>query len=186
MADFAPNFTARYRFKYSAIGKTHTSTWRVAAGVTDPTAVAAKVGLFLSDLQEALFNDWTVLTADFALADSDVFLPAPLPDQPTASGGSSATHISQAPVALSWIARSIAGGKGRFFLYGTTFGLTIDGSLGQDYRYTSAEEPLIADTIVRLNETSPALVCNDNEPAIWYEYVNVKANDAWVRKARRG
>jgi hypothetical protein len=115
-----------------------------------------------------------------------VFLPAPLPDQPSASGGSSATHLSQAPVAISYISRSIAGGKGRFFLYGTTFGLTIDGSLGQDYRYTSGEEPLIADSIVRLNETSPALVCNDNEPAVWYEYVNIKPNDAWVRKARRG
>ena len=74
MADFAPNFTARFRMKYSSLGKNHSMIWRVASSVTDPTGISAKVGLVLTDLAPILFDDFTVIAADFAPADSDIFL----------------------------------------------------------------------------------------------------------------
>lgn len=186
MPDYAPNYTARYKCTYTTLGKTHSMQWRLAASVTDFAAVATKMGLFLADLAPALYEDWTVLHAEAALADSDVFLPAPAPDQPTGAGDVDPAKGANAAIAVSYIARSIAGGKGRFFLYGLSFDALMFTTPGKDYRYYSSESTYVSDTVVRLNETSPELVCNDNEPAVWYEYINQKPNDRWVRKLRRG
>jgi hypothetical protein len=186
MSDFAPNFTARYRFRYSSLGKTHTMTWRLASGTTDPTALIAKIGLFLGEFESNLYSDFTILSADFALADSDVFLPAGLPSEPSGAVTASGAPASDAAVALSFIGRSIAGGRARMFLYGTAYPAAMRSSSGGDYKFLSSEDADVSAGIVRLNETSPAIVANDNENVVWYEYVNVKANDKWVRKLRRG
>lgn len=186
MADFAPNYTARYRVRYSSLGKTHSMTWRVASSVTDPTGVASKMGLFLSDMAGSLWTDWTVIGADFCLADSDIFLPAPPPDQPTGIVATNPAFAGMAADAISFVGRSTNGGKARFFLYGTNLGQLDDEATGADWRFTSAEISQVADAVVRLNETSPALVANDDHVVTWYEYVNFKPNDRWVRRLRRG
>jgi hypothetical protein len=186
MSDFAPNFTARYRLRYSTQAKSHSMTWRVAASVTDPTALAAKVGLFLDDLADSLWDDFTIVGADFALADSDVFLPGPAPAFGGGHVASGGQQQSDAAFAVSFVGRTIAGGKARMFLYGTNFDVSVRATLGNDWKVLSAEASTVSAAIVRLNETSPALVGNDNETAIWYEYVNMKYNDRWVRRLRRG
>ena len=186
MADYAPNYTARYRVRYSVHSKTHTMMWRVAAGVTDEAALATKVGLFLDDLADNLWNDWLVLSADFALADSDVFLPATPPSFGGGNVSTSGRVPSDMPYALSFVGRSIAGQKARMFIYGSNIGAALRSALGDDYRVNSSELSTVSDAIVRLNETSPPIVANDNQIVVWYEYVNIKANDAWVRKLRRG
>lgn len=186
MSDFAPNFTARYQFHYSSLGKSHTMLWRVGSEVTDPTDISEKVGLVLEDLKGHLWADFTVSNATFAPADSDIFLPAPAP---TFSGGTVSVGGSvpnDAAGAISFVGRSIAGGKARMFLYGTDFPSGLRTATEYDFKITSAEVAAISAAIVRLNETAPALVANDNNVAIWYEYVNYKANDRWVRKMRRG
>jgi len=186
MPDFAPNFTARYRIRYSSLGKTHTMTWRLLAGVTDPSALIAKIGLFLAEFNSNLYADWHILSADFALADSDVFLPAAMPTNPTGAVAVDATKLSDAAIAISFVGRTIAGGRARMFLYGTAYGAAIRVTSGNDWKFLSSEDADVSAGIVRLNETSPAIVGNDNEVAVWYEYVNVKPNDKWVRKLRRG
>jgi len=186
MADFAPNFTARYRFRYSSLGKTHACTWRVSSSVTDPTGVAAKVGLFLADMEGSLWSDFTIIGADFAEADTDIFLPAPPPDSPTGAVDVSAAKVSDAAFALSFVGRSTGGGKARFFLYGTNDVTLVRDTKGNDLKLLSTESVQIDDSIVRLNETSPALVANDDNVVTWYEYVNMKYNDRWVRRLRRG
>lgn len=186
MSDYAPNYTARYRVRYSVHSKTHTMLWRVLAGVTSPAAIAAKVGLFLDDLADNLWNDWTVISADFALADSDVFLPAAAPSFGGGAVSTGSRVPSDMPYTLSFVGRSIAGQKARMFLFGSNIGAALRSPLGDDYRINSSELSTVSDAIVRLNETSPPIVANDNQNVVWYEYVNVKANDAWVRKLRRG
>jgi hypothetical protein len=186
MADFAPNYTARYRFRYSSLGKTHACTWRVASSVTDPTSVAAKVGLFLADMEGSLWDDFTVIGADFALADSDIFLPAVPPDQPAGAVGVGASNVSDAAFALSFVGRTTLGGKARFFLYGTNDVELVRDTKGNDLKLLSSESTQISDAVVRLNETGPSLVGNDDAVAVWYEYVNMKYNDRWVRRLRRG
>lgn len=186
MPDFAPNFTARYRIRYSSQSKSHSMMWRIAASETDPSALITKIGLFLDDMATSMWEDWTINSAEFAPADSDVFLPAALP---TFGGGEvelSTAVASDAAVPISFVGRSVTGGRARMFLYGTNFPSVIRSTQGLDYRITSVEAANVGDAIVRLNETSPAIVANDNGDVVWYEYVNVKANDAWVRKLRRG
>lgn len=186
MADYAPNYTARYRVKYSSLGKTHSMTWRLDAGTTTFSAVATKMGLFLADMAGNFWADWTVIGADAALADSDVFLPAPAPAQPTGTVGINIATISDAAFALSFVARTIAGEKARFFLYGTSLPIAVRSGTGNDFKVLASENSGVSAGIVRLNQTSPALVGNDNQTAIWYEYANMKYNDRWVRKLRRG
>ena len=113
MADFAPNYTARYRVRYSSLGKSHSMTWRVVSSVTDPTGIAAKVGLFLADLEGVLFDDWTVVGADFAEADTDVFLPATPPDQPTGAIAASGGFPQDACFQVGFVGRT-ALGQGAF------------------------------------------------------------------------
>lgn len=186
MADFAPNFTARYRYRYQTVGKNHSQTWRVAADVTDPTAIAAKVGLFLDDLADSLWDDFTILGAEFALADSDVFLPAVLPSFGGGNVASSGQEPSDAAYAGSFVGRTIAGQKARMFQFGLNFVESVRATIGNDWKILSSEASTVSAAIVRLNETSPAIVGNDNEIVVWYEYINVKYNDRWVRRLRRG
>jgi hypothetical protein len=186
MADFAPNFTARFRIKYTSLGKSHSMIWRVASSVTDPTGIAAKITLFLTDLAPVRFNDWTLVGGEFALADTDVFLPSPITAPATGSVSTSGAVLTDPAVSISFVGRTTLGNKARMFLYGTTFRDVVTTSVGADWRVTSAENAAISDAIVRLNETSPAIVGNDDAVATWYEYVNVKYNDRWVRRMRRG
>jgi hypothetical protein len=186
MADFAPNFTARLRVNYSSLGKSHSQIWRVASSVTDPTDIAAKAVLFYSDLAPVRFNDWTIVSASFAPADSDVFLPASIGTPTAGSVSTSGAVLTDPAVSISFVGRSTLGNKARMFLYGTTFRDVVTTSVGADWRVTSAENAAISAAIVRLNETSPSLVANDDAIASWYEYVNVKYNDRWVRRMRRG
>ena len=186
MADFAPNFTARFRVRYSSLGKSHSMMWRVASSTTDPTAISAKVGLVLDDLAPLLFNDFTIIAADFALADTDVFLPAPSP----AFGGGDVSAAGGVPndaaVSVSFVGRTTLGNKARMFLYGTNSGAVMRTTTAQDFKLTSAESAAVSAAIVRINETGPAIVGNDDAVASWYEYVNVKYNDRWLRRFRRG
>jgi len=186
MSDYAPNYTARYRIRYSSLGKSHSMTWRVAASTTDDTAIAAKVGLFLADMEGSMWDDWTLVAADFCLADEDAFLPGTLPDPPTGAVAVSGSFASDAAFAVSFVGRTIAGNKARMFMYGLNDASLVRDAKGNDFKLLSSESAQISDAVVRLNETSPAIVGNDNQPATWYEYVNMKHNDRWVRRLRRG
>ena len=187
MADFAPNFTARYRLKYTVLGRNHTMTWRVASDTETVTGVASKMGLFLDDMADVLYASFTITGADFAPADSDIFLPVTAPTFAGGGGSEGSAAATDRDIALSFVGRSTGGNKGRFFLYGTTFGLAVRTGTVADWKLTSAEYPdSISDAIVRLNETSPALVANDDNPMVWYEYANIKYNDRWLRHDRRG
>lgn len=186
MADFAPNYTARYRVRYSVQGNTHTMLWRVASDTESVVGIAAKVSLFLADLEGSLWSDWSVLGADFAPADSDIFLPTTAPDQPTGAGSTGSRANSDKAYACSFVGRSTGGNKARMFLYGTVFAASLRSGIEDDFRILSSENGDVSAAIVRLNETSPALVANDDNVATWYEYVNVKHNDRWVRRLRRG
>lgn len=186
MPDYAPNYTARYRLRYQTVGKSHSMTWRQPASETEDTDIAAKVGLFLNDLADSLWDDFTIIGADWALADSDVFLPGSLPSFDGGNVASSGQSPSDAAFAISFVGRTISGNKARMFLYGLNFPTMVRTSSGNDFKIVSAEASTVSDAIVRLNETSPPIVGNDNTTAIWYEYVNIKYNDRWVRRLRRG
>lgn len=184
MPDFAPNFTPRYKVNYTVHGKGHSFQVRVARGTTDPTGVATKMGSFLAAMEGLLLASWTAVSASFALEDTDIFLPAPVPTGFTPASSESGLTTNVDAIALSFVGRSANGGRGMLFLYGTGFGLNVTTATYADYRITAAESTAISDAVSALDELSPALVANDNGVVNWYGYANIKANDYWVDQLR--
>jgi hypothetical protein len=186
MPDFAPNFTPRYRVRYRSVGRTHRMQFRMERGETDPTAMAGKVGAFLAAIAGNLFTDWTVLSADFAAEDTDIFLPAVTPDPPTGIASMTGVQAQAGVCSLSFPGRSINGLRAILYVYGTNFFPTITETVTTDFRVLASEDAQISDGVAALNELSPVIVGNDGTTAIFYAYANVKLNDHWVRKARNG
>jgi hypothetical protein len=186
MPDFAPNYTFRYRVHYSALGKEHSFMWRLQRG-TDAGilgSLTAKVVSFLNALQSSRWTDFTVMSAEYSLQDTVVFLPAGTPVVLPGTATPPAAAISQSTAAISFVGRSTAGQKGRFFLYGTIF--SPEGSLvsADDFRLVSGDHADLTGALGALNTASPQLSASDGFSITYYPYVNLKYNDYWVRRAR--
>lgn len=189
MADYAPNYTSRYRMRYRALGQVHTAQLRIARSHPGP---AAQGVVMFQDLLETiagkLVADWTVLGADVAAADSDIFLPSSsIPMQPTVSAV--AADESYKPVYLSFVGRSTSGLRAALFIYGINFAPTGADNTSNDYRILSTEDSAIASAVAVLNNGSGSaanLVANDDAPVVWYPYANMGFNSYYQRKARRG
>lgn len=188
MADFAPNYTVRYRVRYSTLGHTHVMLWRIQRGTFGANlgALVAKVTAFLNDLTAARYTDWTVLGADAATEDSDIFTPATAPTPAAGTAVIPADPISEGILSTSFVGRSYAGQKTRLFVYGLLLApeVVLGATPFDNFRVTGAELASIATAVGRLNNNSPALVGSDNVNTTWYSYVNTKYNDFWLRKIR--
>ncbi len=186
--DYAPNYTGRVLLSYSTAGRTHTTVHRFARGgdVTAAAALASKLVAFLNAIKTKRYNDWTVLNWAFCLSDSDVFLPLTGVAAPDAgSGGTPDAGVkANGSRAVSWIGRSSGGQKHKFFLYGYAVG--VESGDGVDFKVTSAEDSVVAAGYTALSELAPAHRASDNLNVSWYNYVNVKHNDYWVKRIRRG
>lgn len=187
MSDFAPNWTPRYRVRYSTRGGTHTMQFRIAraADPGDFSGMAGKVGSFLEALESLLFTDWTVLSATGALQDSDIFLPAPVPTGFTPAASTTGESLATKAWETGFIGRSSNGGRGAFFIYGLRQN-PITVTPPQDFRIFTSENSVFEDAVTALDELSPAFAANDGFAVNWYQYVNVKYNDYWVRRLRQG
>jgi hypothetical protein len=187
MADFAPNFTARYKLRYSSLSLTHTMQWRIArgAGATGLSNMILKVAGFLAQLAPGRYTDWTMLSATYAPEDSDIFLPAALP----VGIGAGAATISGNPksdsiVSLGFVGRSIAGQKARLFVFGTSFNPELETVAGDNFRFEAGENSAVDGAIAILNNGSPNVVGSDGNNVAWYSYANSKYNDYWLRRIR--
>lgn len=186
MPNYAPNYTPRLRVRYSSRTKTHAVTWRAARGETDPSSLVEKMELYLNALTSLRWTDFTVLGADWAETDADIFLPVtpPAPDAGTLSTAGST--VATAAGAISHPGRSANGLRAIFYLYGT--GIVQDATSGNesDFRVLGSEVAAVSTAIGVLNETGYPLRGNDGATVTFYPYVNTKYNDHWVRKLRRG
>jgi len=186
MPDFAPNWTPRYRFRYSVLGRQHSCTWRVARGTTDFAPVAAKVGAFFTALGGAsIYTGFSILGASAALQDSDIFTPVLSPTgMPTPSATVPTNSISESTHHLSFTGRSVLGHSAIFFIYGIASGPEVAGPAVDNFRVLGSEAATIAAAVAILNNNSPPLVSNDGATVSWANYANLKYNDYWVRRVR--
>lgn len=186
MPDFAPNYTARYRLRYSVLGHEHTMLFRIARGVgsTGLALMVAKAGDFLTAIEDARYTDWLELSAEYAAEDTDIFAPAALPTVSTGTAAIPAQSVSQSTYAVSFVGRSAAGQKAKFFVYGVSFDPENLVTPGDNFRITSAENAIVAAGVAELNSGAPDIVASDNFGVSWYPYVNGKYNDHWVAAVR--
>lgn len=186
MANYAPNYTARYKLSYRVFGMSHSATFRLERTTApgDLASFVTKLGLFLSDLAPNLYTSWTVIKAEFADGNSDLFLPVAAPAQPSAGASQDGLANSRRAQFIQFVGKGMQGSKGSFYIYGYNVG--YENGISSDFRITSLENSAISAAITRLSETSPAEVAIDNSNMLWYPYVNVKTNDHYVHAIRNG
>jgi len=186
MPDYAPNYTFRYKIRYSTMGGTHTMQFRFPRATAPAGAATARlyVAAFLTELLAIMWTDWTILSASYAEADSDVFLPAPLPAGIIGEVNGAGNPISQRALSLSFVGRSVGGHRHAVYVYGLAFQpYSSAGAL--DFRLYGTENANIDAAANALNDAGTIQpVANDNLACNYYSYANVKYNDYWTRRVR--
>lgn len=187
MADYVPQWTARYRLTYSVQGHEHDMIFRWARGA--PIVVAdmvAKVKAFLDQTASVRWTDWTALRAALAVQDSVVFNPTTLPAPNAGTAAITTRATSAAAFYWQFQGRSQAGGRASYYLYGVSgaAAIAVGGDVASDFRLTSAESAVVLNAYSALNTGNPTLAANDGFGLLFYNYVNTKYNDNWLHKIR--
>jgi hypothetical protein len=191
MPDFAPNVTARYRLKYNVVGRQHTVMCRGIRDIDVSTLVNdAKTYLraVFDALKADMASDLAFISADYALTDSDIFLPTTVPT--AVVGGTAVAGFSKQDsiTHLTFSGRGVQGSKVTTHIYGyQTSPDTLPVNIGSDFVFTGAENAAVAAAVVALN-TSPSgrIVAIDNTPPVYANRATIKVNDFWLRKVRQG
>lgn len=175
MTALPANNTDRYFFRYSNAQHEHTLQVRTATGLSYTTVVSA------------LENYLTILTGAFAaseglsvelqLAGDNFSTPVTEGVWSTFSWGSTAATPETDATFLGAQGRSTGGHKVRLDVFGYKNALS-------DFRITNAEVSGVDDAVAVLNGIPGAFLSIDGLNPQWYQYLNVKSNDYWVRQAR--
>lgn len=187
MADYADNYTARYVLRYLCGGQVHNQQWRMGSALTAGAAAAAihKITDIWEPAAGFMSNDLAFLGAKFYPMNSDVGLPAILPDGINDLAASGVMDASSGPRYLSipWLTQ--VGGKQTTFFYGTIVN-PVDVN-GKNYRYELGE---LAGTDAMITALAAGIILmtgNDRQPGLAVQsYVNHGVNPALVRRRRRG
>jgi hypothetical protein len=187
MPDFAPNFTPRIVIKYSAFSRSHSQLIRCAPGtvIADAGDYTSKWSAIQEVVAPILSNTFDVVSASFCAENSDVFLPIATPSF-TPGALSDATNKKRGALSMSVMGRTVAGLRAVTYWYGTGLDSITPGDETDDFRVLTGEDVNIANIVAAYSELSPSFVGNDGEVIMFYNYVNVKYNDNWVKKFRRG
>ena len=185
MADFAPNYTARYKLIYTTRGLQHSLGLRFAASMAQSAVVSAAESLLdsiFSTLAAVMFADFTILDAEYSAANSTFFAPVGWSGATPAGAVAAGIFPMDDIVMTTWAGRSLGGHKGKFVMFGLYWG--VASADFTDFVITPAEEVAVG-TVAGLLSTPPGLVMNDNlQAAFWRARATIKVSDAWVKAKR--
>jgi len=185
MADFAPNYTARYKLIYSVAGLQHSCGLRFSASASQSVVVSTAESLLNSifaELAGSIISSFTLIDAEYSAANSTFFVPVGLGTLTVTGGVIAGTAPIDEIVTTTWAGRSLGGHKARFVLFGVYWGVTDPDF--SDFAITSAEAASVGNVAGLLADV-PALVANDNlRAAFWRPRATIKVNDAWVENRR--
>lgn len=185
MTTYAPNFTPRYKLTYRAGGITHTIQVRGVRGATLATMDA--VGAQLSACFNALpagnkFADLTALSAETALTDSDVFVPAIFVALTVGTLVVSAYSPRARIRGLTFNGRA-PGSRAKFTIFGYRQPDELAATEGGDGQILTAEAAAVG-TIAGLATTH--FRANSGEAAVFAGRATYKENDHLLRLVRKG
>lgn len=186
MADFAPNYTVRYRLKYSVLGLTHKAQVRAARGSGIAGALGARDRLIacINALASVRYVGWTAISGEYSLEDSNLFFPdGVLPAVTAGATAVPANPKSESIVSLGFVGRSQLGTKARLFLYGVALSPEGAAAVVDDFRLNAGNSAPLDAAIAALS-AGVGTVGNDNTGVVWYTYANTKYNDYWLRRIR--
>lgn len=188
MTAYAPTWTGRLKISYFAGQAIHSQTWRYpgAADGSGPTILLAAITAYLEALQPILWEDYIINAVTVADVNSPIFLPIPNPITGIA-GAITLDNFEPADKAevVTFIGRSTAGGPWKIGQFGiATRQIEVTGSL--NFRVLEAENVDIGNAIDALTTAAGGFIANDGQAVRMYGYANIKENDRWVKKVRRG
>lgn len=168
--------------RYSVNGAEHSMSFRTGRTNPAPAAMAADVDTFLEGCKNLRTSDWTILGAEYAAYDSDIFLPVAAP--PQNPGLQPPVNAGYTPVNMGFVGRSTGGSRAGVRVYGIAIDPMSSTANLQDYRMTSTEYVEI-DLAVQALADSTLWRGIDGSPILWKNYANVNVNAHW-QKQRRG
>jgi|SRR6185295_791015 len=189
MADYAPNATCRYKAHYKAAGIFHSMQVRYARGTTGAVILTngrlacTSIALPFAALLPA---DFEFISEEYALEDSDVFIPGPL--KPTFTAGSVALADLSAVERITSTGFSGKGGSSKcsVYLYCPDFPEDTLAAVGSRGVITGGESAEVQDVADFLNTLAVPLVAINNVPAVWRARATIKRNDFLLARVRRG
>jgi len=187
MADYAPNFTARYKVTYSFEGDTHVNVTRWSSANTLVANVADALAFwtaFLAQTEELRHTSFDIVGAEYAAADTNVFLPVAMPSEANPGLRTTETGASGRIMHSIWQGRSNLGARCRFQMFGLAWA-TAEDDATLNFYITNDENPVVG-AVAEEIQTSGMVGPDDETIALVRARVAYKQNDAWVNNRRRG
>jgi hypothetical protein len=150
------------------------------------TDLLAAIQTYYTALAPILWDDFQFNAVTVADINSPVFLPIinPLAVTGIVTTAGQLEPQDKAKV-LTFVGRTTAGGPWKISQFGVaTEGLEVAG--GKNFRVLAGEDTDVGNAIAALQAGAGTILGNDANTVAFYEYADVKENDRWVKKVRRG
>lgn len=185
MTTYAPNFTPRYKATYVVGGIQHTIQVRAARGSAAFVVEGLKdiVGQCFDALAAAVMSDLLWINAEYALTDSDDFVPSVVPTITTAPTFDESTIGPRARIRGLTFSGRATGSKARFTMFGVYENDTFSADDGSDGTITPSELPGLS-TVLTLAANN--FHSGSGQLATWHQRATYKENDHLLRLVRRG
>lgn len=187
MADWAPDYTYRYKARYLAGGITHDFTVRggiiYTGGEALAVTMAAAVSAFFGFLEAQLIDDFEFLNASWAYADSNSFTPTvAIPTSPTGAIALAGQGGRRRATACTMSGRADTESKGKLYFFGLVGNDVAPGDAGSDGKISASELPAIEDAKAVADSNFRSA---HGDACIFYPQFTIKVNDHTLRLIRR-
>jgi hypothetical protein len=177
VAALPPDNTARLKVLYQNAVAQHAAIVRLASADDAPDAQDDFEAV--TTALTSLFHFSEVVGVQLAAQGSDLFFDYAGATLLGYTWGTGAAIPDTNAQFAQFSGRSSGGRKSKVYLFGYKGVISA-------YRITSAEETAVANAITAINAAETSFVAIDGLPTIYKGYINVKPNDHWVHKSRRG
>jgi hypothetical protein len=185
MTTFAPTFTPRWKGTYVAASVQHTLQLRGPRGASFSTmdGYRDRAREVFDALHGDLCSDFAWVSAEVALTDSDVFLPATTPTVGMAGTNSLSDYSPIDKISALTLSGRTDEGRSRFSIFGLLFLGSTPGDIGADGLVTTAEVAGLSSVIGTANTY---FYGNSGQLAVWHNRATFKPNDHLLKLVRRG
>lgn len=183
MTTYAPNYTPRWKGRYVAAGIEHTI--QVRAQRNQSAFITQALGGFVRSVFNTfvanLADDFAWLSAEYALTDSDDFIPTAVPAAVVGEAAASGFNLFHRVTSTNFNGRN-SGSRAGLYLYGLQWVISV-GSPAENGRVSAAEDARVS-TATAICTTN--FFANSGTAAVWHDYANIKVNDHLLKLLRRG
>ena len=185
MTTFAPTFTPRWRGRYIAAGIEHTIQFRSSRGAPYGTmdAFAGIAATFFSHLAPVLASDFNWISAEIALTDSDIFMPATKPNLLVPGEVDPADYSPLSRIYAATFSGKSTMGRARVSAFGILVPTEGDGAIGGKGKLLAAEVSGLGSAVNLLNTSARSA---GGAVATFYFRATYKQNDHLLKLVRKG